>query len=513
MSFLGDYLSNFVEKPLLVNDPISLKGNKNYNAIYKVDEYIYIHVMSIKSEDGYNQYNVIEPPRPKSEEMERIEERFAREIGDKEPPLKIEEKEKLMKRILEKILAKTKLSVPKDYAIYHFIRDKLYHGPLEPLIRDPYIEDISVPGLGHIYIVHKIFGPMRTSIVINNYMELDELIVSLSEKSQRPVSHNHPIVDSSLPDGSRVNFVYGIDISRRGSNLTIRKFSKVPTSITQLISFKTFSPLLAAYIWMMLDEGMNVFVCGETASGKTTTLNAITAFIPPNLKIVTIEDTPELTVPHSNWVAEVTRETSGEGTIKLFDLLKAALRQRPNYILVGEIRDKEGNVAFQAMQTGHSVMATFHAANIRTLVQRLTGYPIEVPKSYINNLNIALFQTALYDNRGNLIRRVVEVDEIIDIDPVTNDVVYIPSFNYDPVEDKIIFAGRGSSYLIENKVAIRRGIDRKNINILYDELNLKAEFLKLLVEKKVFNYFDVWSYILKARQVGIEEVVKYVRNI
>ncbi|TRM79798.1 flagellar protein FlaI, partial [Sulfolobus sp. F3] len=166
----------------------------------------------------------------------------------------------------------------------------------------------------------------------------------------------------------------------------------------------------------------------------------ITAFIPPNLKIVTIEDTPELTVPHSNWVAEVTRETSGEGTIKLFDLLKAALRQRPNYILVGEIRDKEGNVAFQAMQTGHSVMATFHAANIRTLVQRLTGYPIEVPKSYINNLNIALFQTALYDNRGNLIRRVVEVDEIIDIDPVTNDVVYIPSFNYDPVEDKIIFA-------------------------------------------------------------------------
>ncbi|MDT7861984.1 MAG: type II/IV secretion system ATPase subunit [Saccharolobus sp.] len=512
MSFIDDYISKLPEKPIFVDNPNTLKGNRNYNAIYKVDEYIYIHVQSVKSEDGYNQYTVIEPPRPKPDEMEEIEEKFAKAIGDIEPPEKIEEKEKLMRKTLEKILSKIKLSVAKEYAIYHFIRDKLYSSVLEPLIRDPYIEDISIPGLGHVYIVHKVFGPMRTSIKIEREDELDDLIISLSEKTYRPVSHNRPIVDASLPDGSRVNFVYGIDISRRGSNLTIRKFNKVPISVTQLITFGTLSSLLAAYIWMMLDEGMNLFVCGETASGKTTTLNAITAFIPPNLKIVTIEDTPELTVPHSNWVAEVTRETGGEGTIKLFDLLKAALRQRPNYILVGEIRDKEGNVAFQAMQTGHSVMATFHAANIRTLVQRLTGYPIEVPKSYINNLNIALFQTALYDKRGNLIRRVIEVDEIIDIDPITNDVVYIPAFTYDPVEDKIIFAGRGTSYLIENKVAIRRGIDRKNIGILYDELNLRSEFLKLLVEKKIFNYFDVWAYILKARQLGLEEAIRYVRT-
>ncbi|WP_338603715.1 type II/IV secretion system ATPase subunit [Sulfolobus tengchongensis] len=513
MTFIDDYIAKLSEKPTIIDNPNTLKGSKNYNAIYKVDEYIYIHVQSTKAEDGYNQYTVIEPPRPKPKEIEEIEERFAKAIGDVDPPVSIEEKEKLMRKTLDKILNKIKLSVPKEYAIYHFIRDKLYASILEPLIRDPYIEDISIPGLGHVYIVHKVFGPMRTSIVVETEEELDDLIVSLSEKTYRPVSHNRPIVDASLPDGSRVNFVYGVDISRRGSNLTIRKFSKVPVSITQLISFGTISPLLAAYIWMMLDEGMNLFVCGETASGKTTTLNAITAFIPPNLKIITIEDTPELTVPHANWVAEVTRETSGEGTIKLFDLLKAALRQRPNYILVGEIRDKEGNVAFQAMQTGHSVMATFHASNIRALVQRLTGYPIEVPKSYINNLNIALFQTALYDKKGNLIRRVIEVDEIIDIDPVTNDVVYIPSFNYDPVEDKIIFAGRGASYLIENKIAIRRGIDRRNIGILYDELNLRAEFLKLLVEKKVFNYFDVWENILRVRQYGLEEAIRYVRAI
>ena len=258
---------------------------------------------------------------------------------------------------------------------------------------------------------------MQTSIVINDSYELNELVIMLSEKSLRPVSHNRPIIDASLPDGSRVNFVFGEDISRKGSNLTIRKFAKVPMSITQLISSRSISPTLAAYLWMMLEEGMNVFICGETASGKTTTLNAITTFIPPSLKVVTIEDTPESTAPHANWVSEVTRDTGGAaGSVKLFDLLKAALRQRPNYILVGEIRDKEGNIAFQAMQTGQSVMSTFHAAHISSLVQRLTSYPIEVPKTHVANLNIALFQSALYDKQGFLQRRVLEVDEIIDID-------------------------------------------------------------------------------------------------
>jgi len=300
--------------------------------------------------------------------------------------------------------------------------------------------------------------------------------------------------------------VYGEDISRRGSNLTIRKFSKVPLSITQLIASGAMSAQMAAYLWMMLDEGMNVFVCGETASGKTTSLNAITAFIPPALKVITIEDTPELTVPHANWISEVTRDTGGEGTVKLFDLLKAALRQRPNYILVGEIRDKEGNVAFQAMQTGHSVMATFHAANVNTLIQRLTSYPIEVPRTHVNNLNIALFQTALYDKRGTLQRRVIEVDEIIDVDPASSDVVYVPAFTYDSVRDQMIFGGKGTSYLLENKIAVKRGIDKRQIGVLYDEINQRAKLLAELVEKKVFNYFDVWNVVLQTRIVGVEGV-------
>ncbi|MCG3109718.1 hypothetical protein L3N51_02013 [Metallosphaera sp. J1] len=506
--YLQSYINGLEDKPEIVEDPTRYKGSKVFNIIYRVSEQIFIHVVSRRSDDGYYQYFVIEPPRPPANILEDVEIQFAKLINYKEKvPDSVQEKEKKMRAILEKVRTK---GFNREYIIYHFIRDKLYTGPIEPLIRDPYIEDISLPGLGNVYIVHKLFGAMKTNIRIDDQQELDELIVTLSEKTLRPVSHNRPIIDASLPDGSRVNFVYGTDVSRRGSNLTIRKFSKVPLSITQVVSSGSMSAMLAAYLWMMLDEGMNLFVCGETASGKTTSLNAITAFIPPNLKIITIEDTPELTVPHENWVAEVTRDTGGKGSVKLFDLLKAALRQRPNYILVGEIRDKEGNVAFQAMQTGHSVMATFHAANIRTLVQRLSGYPIEVPKSYINNLNLALFQSALYDKKGNLVRRVIEVDEIIDVDPVTSDVIFVPAFTYDPVYDKINFAGKGSSYLIENKIAVRRGIDRRNMNLLYDDLNQRAQFIKTLVERKIFNYFDVWNWILKARQIGIEEAIRQI---
>jgi len=501
--FLLKYLSTVKVKPEVADSPAKYKGKKDFNIIYNVWDSVYVHAFSSKSPDGFNQYNIIEPPRPDPKVLNKVEMMFAKKVGSKDPPTDLEGKELLIRNILNEVIRGLR---SQDEIVYHFVRDKLYAGPLEPLIRDSNIEDISIPGLGSVFIVHKVFGSMQTSISFTDPFVLNDLIVMLSEKSLRPVSHNRPIIDASLPDGSRVNFVYGEDISRRGSNLTIRKFSKVPLSITQLIASGAISAQMAAYLWMMLDEGMNVFVCGETASGKTTSLNAITAFIPPALKVITIEDTPELTVPHANWISEVTRDTGGEGTVKLFDLLKAALRQRPNYILVGEIRDKEGNVAFQAMQTGHSVMATFHAANVNTLIQRLTSYPIEVPRTHVNNLNIALFQTALYDKRGTLQRRVIEVDEIIDVDPASSDVVYVPAFTYDSVRDQMIFGGKGTSYLLENKIAVKRGIDKRQIGVLYDEINQRAKLLAELVEKKVFNYFDVWNVVLQTRIVGVEGV-------
>ncbi|MEM2450100.1 MAG: type II/IV secretion system ATPase subunit, partial [Candidatus Methanomethylicaceae archaeon] len=350
-----------------------------------------------------------------------------------------------------------------------------------------------------IFIEHKIFGPMKTSIEFQTQEALDSFVVKICERAGRPVSPKRPIVDATLPDGSRLNVVFGNDISRRGTNFTIRKFSKTPLSITQLIKFGTLDSRMAAYLWLMLEYGMSMFICGETASGKTTTLNAVVVFIRPTAKIVTIEDTPEVYVPHPNWVSEVTRRGESESSsIELFDLLKAALRQRPNYIIVGEIRGKEGNVAFQAIQTGHPVISTFHAATMQKLIQRLTGDPINIPAAYIDNLNVVVFQSSVKSPKtGKFERRVTSICEIIGIDPVEKTYNFIEVFSWDPVTDKHSFRGVGSSYLLEYKIAPMRGLSARDARKIYNELEIRSYILNKLVEMDVTDYYEVYSAISK----------------
>jgi len=269
---------------------------------------------------------------------------------------------------------------------------------------------------------------------------------TLSEQFGKTISHAKPVVDATLPDGSRINIVFGKDISRKGTNATIRKFASTPLSIIQVLTSGVMNFTEVAYLWMMLEAGMSLFVNGETASGKTTTLMGLTAFIPANWKVVTIEDTPELTLPHNNWITEATRNTgNAASSVTMDDLLKAALRQRPNYILVGEIRGAEGNIAFQAMQTGHPVISTFHAANMVSLIQRLSNDPINIPKTHMENLNIALFQGAVQGPGGKRVRRVLSINEILGYNPQGNNIMFIPVFNWDPGTDTTKFRGKGSS--------------------------------------------------------------------
>ena len=314
-------------------------------------------------------------------------------------------------------------------------------------------------------------------------------------------------MDATLPDGSRINIVYGRDISKKGSNFTIRKFSKKPLSVLQLIEFGTFNYLMAAYFWIALRDGMNCFVVGETASGKTTTLNAITTFVPPNAKIISIEDTPEVQIPHKNWLREVTRsagERKGSETssVEMFDLLKAALRQRPNLIIVGEIRGIEGNIAFQAMQTGHAVMSTFHAASVEKLIQRLTGDPIRVPKTYIDNLNFVIIQNAVR-LKGKLVRRVTSVSEIIGYDPPSDSFSYIEVFRWDPATDTFEFTGNMNSYMLEEKIAVKRGIPHNKKRKIYKELEKRANILKKLHESGITNFYELFNVIAKIEKEGM----------
>ena len=275
-------------------------------------------------------------------------------------------------------------------------------------------------------------------------------------------------------------------------------------SILDLIEVGTLSYEIAAYLSLMVGTGMNVFVSGETASGKTTLLNAITTLIPPNHKIVSIEDTAELQVPHLNWTREVIRgHVDGSSSVAMFDLLKAAMRQRPNEIIIGEIRGEEGAIAFQAMQTGHACMATFHAASVEKLIQRLTGSPINVPKTYIDNLNLVIIMSAVRLADGTSVRRVMSVNEIISYDSETNSYNYIEVFRWNPATDKFEFPGYMNAAILENIVASRRGLAPKDSRQIYDEIESRAIILRKLQERGITDFYELHNVLSRAYRQGL----------
>ena len=391
-------------------------------------------------------------------------------------------------------------------AKYLILRDKIGSGVIDPITRDAYVEDISCSGLGSIFIEHKIFKSVKTAVRFDEMDDLDDFVLRLAERVKKPVTISNPIADSTLPDGSRINIVYGRDLTKRGSNFTIRKFTETPISVMELIEFGSLDYRMAAYLAMTLGEGMSMFVSGETASGKTTLLNALTTFIPPDAKVISIEDTPELQVPHKNWLQEVVQTTKAESEneVTMFDLLKAALRQRPNQIIVGEIRGAEGAIAFQAMQTGHPVQATFHAASVQKLIQRLTGSPINVPKTYIDNLNLVVIQSAVKLPDGKDGRRALSINELVGYDSASDAFSYMEVFRWDPIEDIFSFPGYMNSYILEQKIAPRRGIPDHQRRRIYQELEKRAKVLeKIHKERGITNFYELLTVLSKAQQQGL----------
>ncbi len=400
---------------------------------------------------------------------------------------------------------KVKLSEVELEAVrYLLVRDKVGMGILQPLILDTNIEDISCSGLGPIFVEHKVFKALKAAIIFDQLEDLDAFLRRTSERINKPVTYRRPIVDATLPDGSRINIVFGNEVSKRGSNFTIRKFATTPLSILDISEGGGLNYQMAAYFSIVIEEGMNLFVSGETASGKTTLLNAITGFLTADAKIVTIEDTPELQIPHPNWTREVVRGTSEDGAgVSMFDLLRAALRQRPNAILVGEIRGEEGNIAFQAMQTGHMVMATFHAASVEKLIQRITGNPINVPKTYMDNLNVVVIISAVKLANGKSARRIISVNELFGYDNASDSFAFAEVFHWDPVTDSFEFPGYMNSYLLENKIAVRRGIPPNQRRVMYVDLERRAKVLEKLHRSGIKDFYELYQVLAKAKRQGL----------
>lgn len=522
----------------------SMKGMKDPNLLYPVSNDVFIHILS-NPEDVRDFYIPVEPSLADGydEMLDELEKRLADYVEDLEGISDAAQRLAVIMQITDKLVivqggkgsapAKSKdngngkgkggkldsltdggksakgkmVLTPTQYnSLRYLLRRKLEGmGVLDPMICDSNIEDISCSGLGNIFVEHKVFAGLRASIGFEEHGELDKFVIQLAESIKHPVTFREPCVDATLPDGSRINIVYGTDVSKRGSNFTIRKFSETPISIIELIQFGSLNYEMAAYLSIILQEGMNVWVSGETASGKTTLLNALTTFIPPEAKIVSIEDTPEVQVPHHNWIRGVTRgsaKNSESSEVSMFDLLKAALRQRPNLIIIGEIRGAEGAIAFQAMQTGHACMSTFHAASVAKLIQRVTGSPINVPKTYVDNLNVVVIIQMVRLPNGKPGRRITSINEIVSYDSISDSFSFIEVFNWNPVKDAFNFRGNNNSYLLEYKIAPKRGLPHERRREVYKVMKQRAEILKRIHEQKKTNFYDVYAILSKAIRDG-----------
>lgn len=393
--------------------------------------------------------------------------------------------------------------------MYYVDRDIIGYGILDPVFKDRHIEDISCNGPKKpVYVWHRKYESLPTNIEFLSEEELDEYILKLTHMAGKHISVAYPILDAILPGGHRLAATFRKEVSTAGSTFTIRKFSESPLTIVDMINYKTISPDIAAYFWLAMDYKMTTLILGVTGAGKTSTLNALATLLRPTYKIVTIEDTPELRLPHENWVQLVSRPSyigSGVGEVSLFHLVKLSLRYRPDVIVVGEVRGEEAYVLFQAIATGHSGMTTLHAENIDAAAKRLTSPPMNIPPSYIPLVNIAMVirRVQIRDEKGRPrpARRITNVWEVKDYEN------YIEVARWNPAEDT--FTIDLSKSTVVDRVSELTGLSR---NELIEEVEKRKQVLLWLAKKGLSDYRSVSTYVYRyyiepktvLKEVGLE---------
>ncbi len=409
-------------------------------------------------------------------------------------------KNETVDRIINKIELSEEEQKVKDDIFYHIFREFIGYGKMDILMADEGIEDISCDG-DHVplFIYHKKYEEVTTNIYFDDSDELDSFVVRLSQICGKQISIFSPIVDGKLPDGSRLQTTLSKTVTK-GSTFTIRRFKENPLTPVDLIGFKSFSIEMAAYFWMAIENGASILFCGGTASGKTTALNALSLFIPSAHKIITIEDTRELNLPHKNWIAGTTRkgfsstDNKTGKDIDMFDLIRAALRQRPRVVMVGEVRGKEAYSLFQAMATGHTSYATIHASTIHTLIQRLENPPISLPRALLTSLDIIVFQNAV-NIGGKMVRRMTSVTEVIKLDPDTNQLIFMEPFSWvSKTDDR--FESSGTSKILNN-IRLQNDWSEEKIN---QELENRGLILNWMSKNNINDYREVGRIVSDYRK-------------
>ncbi len=467
--------------------------------LYPVNEpYAYIRITYDHATHEYT-YEILEPMLLAAEEelFREIKERIFERLDVNTQNMLDEEARVTLRTVTDDIIADFALAlnpVQREKILYYMYKDFLGNGMIDPIMHDRYIEDISCDGVNvNLFVYHTRYESMRTNLRYRNSIELDSFVTKLAQRSGKYISIAEPMLDSTMHDGSRIQMTLGTEVTAHGSTYTIRKFKSEPITPTDLIEWSTFSPLSIAFLWLAVESGKSCIFAGGTASGKTTSLNAISLFIPPLAKIVTLEDTRELKLPHPNWIPSVTRtsfDTGGKGEIDMYELLRAALRQRPEYLIVGEVRGREALTLFQAMSTGHVTYSTMHADSVASIVHRLENPPLDVPRNMLSALNLISVQVQARIG-GQRIRRNKQIMEILDLDPRTNELITNEVFRWHPVTDEISYSGK--SFVLE-EIMESRGWSEERMR---DELKMRQEVLEWMRVRKIREYRDVSNILIQ----------------
>lgn len=412
-----------------------------------------------------------------------------------------------------KILLKYSIRVPAaswSKIIYFAERDLVGFGVLDGMMRDPNIEDISIDALAKpLFIYHKGYESLETNITISDEEQMDNLITRLSHMAGKHVSTAFPIVQGTLPGRHRLVATFRREVSPQGSSATIRKFREDPLTIIDMLNLNLMDHKMAAYTWYLMQNRATAIVVGATGAGKTTLLNALVTLTRLNTKLVTIEEVQEINIPHLNWTSLVSRESYAAteeraGEVGLFDLVKAAMRMRPDILCVGEVRGEEAYVLFQAISTGHGGLCTLHADDSASALQRLTSQPMNVPKAFLPFLDLVFVvrRIAVPAPNGGFraVRRVVALDEVVGPEEVSR------SFRWDPRTD-VFKASYDKSPKLE-KIARDNALPMEEI---MREIDRRALILRWIQQKGIRNFKEL-SPILELYVSRPDEVFKTAAN-
>ena len=431
-----------------------------------------------------HRYNVVEPNLTADERelLDRLFEDvrdpllYADDVDDQSPEAAL--RDQLRARLGEYGVAIDEESVHR--LLYYLYRSFQGYGKLDPIMYDPHVEDISCDGPGlPVFVYHDEYTDVESTIRYDED-ELDSFVMQLAQRSGRHVSVSDPVVSTTLPDGSRIELALGKEVTPQGSAFTIRKYADEPFTPIDLLEYGTFDLRMLTFLWLAIEHNKSLIFAGGTASGKTTSMNAVSMFIPPRSKVLTIEDTRELSLHHDNWLSSVTRERMGDQDITMYDLLRSALRHRPEYIIVGEVRGEEAITLFQAMNTGHTTFSTMHADSVQTVINRLENEPINVPRPMVSSLDVLCVQT-LARSGDERVRRASTVAEIEGIDQRTGELDYSNTYAWDSRADT--FEERNSELLED--IREERGWSRSD---LLRELDNRRRFLSHLREEGITDY-------------------------